>query len=303
MQKRVLAIMLVLALCLPAVGIAAGSYIVPHSNTRELTKTELWEWSYESLGFILNEIFARHGYNFIPGEKYHHYFYQRAWYTPNANPDNQAACYSQLSSLEWRNEHLVKEVRAEMRALGTFNSGGKHYLDYIEDAFDVLSGFTLVSMKPNQRLPIYAAPSRNAYRGANGKALVSTNGDVYAAGFENGWLLVMYATNNGAVRVGYVSSEDMKDRLTLPMLTFMYQPVTLAQAAYLTDDPATSFSQICALPPGTQVTYLTGYQNRMDWAYVETTADGKPVRGFIPTHSLNLAPIQSTEQDWIGTEK
>ena len=39
-------------------------WLIEDSNTRKLTKAELWQWNYEALGYILNEIFARHGYVF-----------------------------------------------------------------------------------------------------------------------------------------------------------------------------------------------------------------------------------------------
>lgn len=301
MLKKGLACLLLLVL-LPTCALAAGEYIIPHSNTRDLTREELWEWSYESLGFILNEIFARHGYNFKAGQKYYNYFNQRSWYTPNADSNNSRACYSQMSNLEWRNERLVKDVRQEMRNLGTRNTNGKHYLDYIGDDFDVLSGFSLVSLKKNQKLAVYAAPSTSAYRGGNGKAAVSTNGPVYAAGWESGWLLVMYETNNGSVRVGYVEGSKLKDKLTLPMLNFDYASVTLSQGAGLTDDPAMAFSEIAHLPAGTQVTYLSEYQNRYAWAYVETSVNGQMTRGFIPRDALSDAPLDGLEDDSIGDE-
>lgn len=298
MLKKLIALVLVLGL-LPAMALAAGQYIIPDSNTRRLTSEELWEWDYESLGFILNEIFARHGYNFIPGQKYDNYFKDRPWYTPNADSDNSRACYSQLTTLEWNNEHLVKEVIHEMRSLGTKNTGGKNYLKNIEAPIDVLTGFRLVTMKPNQKFPVYSAPDVNSYRGANGKASISTNGAVYTAGWDGGWLLVMYLTNNGSVRVGYIEGSKMKDNLTLPMLELAYTSTTLVSNASLTDDPAMAFSAIATLPQGSQVYYLSEFHNQYAWAYVETTVNGQRVRGFIRTEALGILPNES-EIDNIG---
>ncbi len=303
MKKKLLVLILVLALTAPLAGLAARSYIIPDSDTRSLTEGELWEWSYESLGFILNEIFARHGFNFIPGEKYYNYFHQRPWYTPNANPNNSEACYPRLSNLEWNNEALVKKVRQQMRDLRTTNPGGKHYLNYIETGFDVLSGFVITPMKANQKLPVYAAPSVSSYRGASGKAVVSTNGDVFAAGYDQGWLLVMYATNNGAVRVGYVQEAKLKGNTYLPLLSFARQRLSLSRDAFLTDDPATSFTQICALPQGSEVTFLSEFQNRYAWAYVETSVNGQSVRGFVPSDALDRGVMYVQERDTIGEGK
>lgn len=303
MWKKILAVALLLAL-MPTAALASGQYIIPDSNTRYLTRQELWEWSYESLGFILNEIFARHGYNFEVGKKYYNYFGDRPWYTPNQDPDNRRACYPKLSSLEWSNERLVKDVRQEMRDQNTKNSKGKNYLDYIEDSFDVLSGFFPVEMKANQKFPVYSAPSAQSYRGAGGKASLSTNGAVYAAGWEDGWLLVMYLTNNGSVRVGYVDGAKIKGKPAgLPSLDFEGIPMTLQSAAQLTDDPAMGSSVIARLPAGGQLTYLTEYQNRYAWAYVETTLEGELVRGFVQADALGLSPDLGVVEDSIGEDK
>lgn len=294
MKKRLLSlalvIALVMALLLPTVALSSGSqYIIHDSDKRLLTRRELWGWDYESVGFIFNEIFARHGYNFIIGGPYYNYFHTRPWYTQNANPDNQVACYPYLSSIEWQNERLCKQVRDEMRALGTTNPGGKNYLDYVESGkFDVLSGFFYTRLKPDQKWAVYSAPSNASWRGANGKAMVSTNGSVYVAGWENGWLLLMYETNNGSVRVGYADGSGVKDSLSVPMLSFAYTPVTLTQSVSLTDDPAMAYSSMRQLQAGETVTYLTSYQNRYGWAYVETRVNGQTARGFVPESALNL---------------
>lgn len=261
-------------------------YIIPDSDSRSLTEEELWSWDYESIGYIFNEIFARHGYCFEAGGKYDNYFRSRPWYTPNANPDNSRACYPQLNAVEWSNEKLCKEVRASMRALHTSNRQGKHYLDYVTtDAFDVLSGFRYTNLKAGQKLAVYSAPSAQSWRGAGGKASVSTNGSVYVAGWESGWLLLMYETNHGAVRVGYV--QKVKGKVDAPRLQFLYAKRSLLEEADLTDDPATESSVICRLRAGDVITYLTSFQNHRDWAYVETMCDGRKVRGFLPMTSLS----------------
>lgn len=292
-MKRFLALLL-LCLMLPCAATAELAYLIPDSNSRQLTEAELWEWDYESLGYILNEIFARHGYNFIPGEKYDYYFSCMPWYTPNANPDNQTACYSKLSSVEWYNEHLVKEVRAAMRATKNYNPGGKSVWDYFSTGFDTLQGFDYVELKKNQKLAVYSAPDSSSWRGANGKASVSTNGHVWAAGWESGWLLVMYETNSGSVRVGYVNSSKIKGNVPVNnILTFEYKAATVTGRCVLTDDPARTNSAIMTLGEGASVTYLTTYFNNHAWDYVETAVNGKVVRGFIPAGKLNI--YQSAE--------
>lgn len=298
MTRRLLSLLLIVLL-LPSGALAASrQYIIPDSDTRYLSESELWEWDYESLGYIFNEIFARHGYNFVIGSCFYNYFNSRPWYTPNADPDNSRACYPKLNNVEWANERLCKEVRETMRNRKTTNPGGMHYLDYIETkSFDVLSGFTYANLPGNQKWPVYAAPNPSAWRGANGKAAVSTNGSVYVAGWENGWLLLMYATNNGAVRVGYANGSGIKGKVNVPQLQFSYATVTCVQDASLTDDPATASTALRQLRAGDVVTYLTSYQNRFDWAYVETTVNGQAFRGFIPLSALDMGMGLTENED------
>ena len=304
-MKKLLSTLLVLAILLCSLAIPAMGetmYLIPDSDTRKLTKEELWTWDYESLGYILNEIFARHGYNFIPGQKYDYYFRCMPWYTPNADSNNQRACYPQLNSVEWYNEGLVKEVRNEMRAKKDYNKKGKSVWDNFSSGFDVLQGFSYVTMQNNQTFPVYSAPDSASWRGANNKAAISTNGAVYAAGSESGWLLVMYETNNKGVRVGYINRASVKGKVTGAawdtQLSFAYINATLQNNCTLTDDPATQSTSILSLKAGDQVTYLTTYFNRRGWDYVETTVDGKKVRGFIP--SGNLDYLGGTDEDSIG---
>ena len=156
-------------------------------------------------------------------------------------------------------------------------------------------------MKANQKFPVYSAPDAHSFRGAKGKASVSTNGAVYAAGWEEGWLLLMYLTNNGSVRVGYADGSRMKGAPSgLPMLEWDPVQVTLQEDANLTDDPVMAFSTLAKLQRGSQVTYLTEYQNRYAWAYVETMVDGQWTRGFIAADALGADAGLDAAEDAPG---
>ncbi len=293
MIKKIFVVFMALVmLAVPSLAMAR-EYIIPDSDTRQLTESELWGWSYESLGFILNEIFARHGYVFNTGGKYEDYFTQLSWYQANANPDNQTMVYNKLSAMEWYNESLVKDVRKAMSDSKNYNTSGKNYLDYITFGSGSNSGygavsidFAAMSFKKDQSFKVYSAPSSASWRGANGKASVSTNGPVYVAGWENGWLLVMYDTNSGAVRVGYVYGSNINGTIHAPNLSFAYTAVTCTQNTSLTDDPVTYSSAIASLGAGTQVTYLASYYEGISWAYIETSVNGQTVRGFIPESAI-----------------
>lgn len=285
-MKRILALLLML-LMLPAAALAEIMYILPESDTRLLTWDEVAVWDYESLGYAFNEIFARHGYDFNPGGEYEYYFETKPWYRANGTYNNQRDCYKKVSRTEWQNYDLIKEVRAYKKANGDW---GRSIWDDFSTGFDTLQGFEYIELRANQNLAVYSAPSKSAWRGANGKASVSTNGAIYAAGWESGWLLVMYETNNGSVRVGYVDSSSIRGGVPYDLnLDFSYDTATVLEKCTLTDDPARTGSSIATLQPGTTVTWLTRFYNNSAWDYVEVNVGGKTARGFIRAGSLDIS--------------
>lgn len=205
---------------------------------------------------------------FEPGGKYDYYFSSLPWYVPNSSSDNQRYCYPRLNATEWHNEQLVKDVRADMRSMHTTNRGGRSVWSGFSTGFDVLNGFDYVELKSGQKLEVFSAPSSSSWRGANGKAAISTNGAVYTAGWESGWLMVMYETNTG-VRVGYVNGGKIKGNVPVDRyLMFQYSDADLVRSAALTDDPASRSTTILTLPAGSHVTYLTSFINHQAWDYV-----------------------------------
>ena len=94
-------------------------YIIPDSDARRLTESELWAYSREALRYIRNEILARHGYAFGTS-KFAEYFGSKAWYVPGGYEN------AVLTATEWDNIALIKKVERAMDALGTENAG---YLD------------------------------------------------------------------------------------------------------------------------------------------------------------------------------
>lgn len=136
---------------------------------------------------------------------------------------------------------------------------------------------------------VYSSASTNSWRGANGKAEVSTNDVVYVAGWARGFLLIAYETNSGNRRVGYVNGKDIKcDIPDFPVLAFRMTKTRTASACTLTDDPVNESTQVVKLKAGTEVTWLSSYtwRNGDELAYVQTKANGKIVRGFIPAECL-----------------
>lgn len=289
--------MICLALCLallPAAALADRLYLMEDSNSRRLTEAELWEWDRESLSYMFNEIFARHGYVFQAGGQYDVWFRAMPWYTPNANPDNQTQVYPYISNLEWDNYNTIKKVISQMDAMNlpAHDPAKRCYTEIKPPISGIqLSSFSFVQLKGGQKLAVYSAPTTQAWRGANGKAAVDTNGAVWAAGWDNGWLLVFYETNNGAVRVGYVQGSAISGTVSnVTQLHFDLKAATVTAPCSMTDDPVLSNTTMRVLSTGTTVTYLSCMinQNGQLWDYVETQIDGKVARGFVMHGSLNI---------------
>lgn len=81
-------------------------YIIPDSSSRYLTKEELYQYDKSSLGFIRNEIFARHGYVF-KNEDYRNYFTSMPWYLPDSR---FKGTLKELNPVEKHNVELIQSI-------------------------------------------------------------------------------------------------------------------------------------------------------------------------------------------------
>lgn len=84
-------------------------FLIPDSSHRYLTRSELSQYTYNTLGFIRNEIFARHGYIFKT-KAYQDYFLKQSWYIPNPNFTGN---FNQLNDVEKYNIELIKELEGK----------------------------------------------------------------------------------------------------------------------------------------------------------------------------------------------
>ena len=306
-RNRMLTLFLALALLLGLLPAGAGAdslYIIPDSNTRELTYEELWEYQYDTLLYAFNEIFARHGYKFETGSRCYMWFTQMPWYTPNESESstNHHETYSQCSKIENKNVDLIKQVRADMRAAKTTNPKGKGMPVPPSQNVDKPRGFSFVNLQANQKLDVYTAPSTAAYRANDGKAAASTNGAIYALGWENGWMLMLYEANYaGQYRVGYIDGAKLKGtKPNLQQLSWDGNTVEVLNTVDLTDDPALTGKRLTTLQAGTKVTYLTTMYNSGAWDYVETVIDGKTARGFIAGGALSMITTEDETETAVG---
>ena len=149
--------------------------------------------------------------------------------------------------------------------------------------------------------PVYTAPSKSAYRVGN--AQCNTNYELYLVGYENGWLLVRYETNNGGVRVGYIPLEYVSgvkskvnsiNRGVDYIGQFSYIERTATEDMYITDNPKTSnlaFSSFGTIRRGSTYWILGKYTYYGNWWYVEAKVNGQYARGFISRdYSPNPGP-------------
>ena len=297
---RMMFLSVLLCLCfLFQAAVAENLYIIPDSDRRALTYEELWDYQYDTLLYAFNEIYARHGYKFETGSRCYNWFTQMPWYQPNMNESstNHDATYSQCSRLEQENVRLIKQVRSDMRNMGTTNPGGKGLPIPPARSVNKPRGFEFVNLEPGQKnIPVYSAPTDAAYRANNGKAALSTNGAVYALGYENGWMLVLYEANVvNQYRVGYIDTRRVRGALPiLNQLVWARTPATVLNNVNVTDDPAMTGRALTILPAGTRVTYLTTMFNATGWDYIETTIDGRIARGFVPSGFLNVESVDPT---------
>lgn len=281
-----MAALLLMALPLSAPAEEEGSWFIPDSATRQLSEKELWQWDYESLGYILHEIYARHGYHFDPGSDYERYFTAQSWYAPSGL-NNIDGCFTEMTDLEWANADLIEQVRLQMFLRGSMNPEGRSV--WSDEPVISPLDFQLADMARGEKYAVYSAPSTKAWRGAKSKASVSTNGDVWAAGWADGWLLIYYETSKGSIRVGYIDGDKISGSVAVDKeLVFAGTPARITAKCSLTDDTARAASTITTLKAGAEVTYLAPYYSDSDWAYIETKYDKKTVRAFVPMDCIEL---------------
>ena len=143
------------------------------------------------------------------------------------------------------------------------------------------------TLRPREKYDVFAAPGRDSYRAANGKAVMSTNDWVQIFGEEDGWVLVQYDISRDQMRFGYVDASVLPRNAEVPQLIWYDLPEqTLLNNTYVTDDPLASRSIICWLNAGDTVKVLSDFGS---WYYVEVTpGTGKTLRGFIPKTAIQL---------------
>ena len=151
-------------------------------------------------------------------------------------------------------------------------------------------------------VPVYSAPSESSVRFAKGKASVNLRAPVkfYGLSRDESWMLVEYEVSDRTSRFGYVKRSELPRSMaqTQTMIfSSIDMPVTITKDTYLTDDPNVSQYHQMTLKAGDGVRLL-GLQGAF-YAYIETTLDGKTVRGFVPAACVRY-PLPTEEAPEIA---
>ena len=146
--------------------------------------------------------------------------------------------------------------------------------------------FTRGTFEPGQKFAVYSAPSSRSWRGARGKASITSGSEIFTAGVTDGWMLIRYELENGVNRVGYINTEKISgDYTDGGVLSLAHDERVLTANTEMTDDPVHQASAIGKLKKGTKVICLAEYQG---WIYAEAKVSGKTARGFISPSGLGL---------------
>ena len=287
-MKKCVGILLCMLLIACAVSASAvpGFYLEPASGVRVLYEHDLWKWDYEALGYVYNEVLARHGFHFNQGGKYQEYFSAMEWYRESEH-DNDAV-YESLSQVEWDNIHKIKNVREQMRQNDSQNERGSSVWDVLEIMNEVspVSGFKTVHLGKRMNFPVYSGPGEEYERAGGGKAEVSTQEAIFCAGYVGDWLYVLYETENGTMRTGYISYPY--ELFGVSELVFENKIASVAEESLITEDPFTGKTEKRILRKGQGVTYLGCIDSARKWAYVECAYKSALVRGYVPFEAVQI---------------
>ena len=134
---------------------------------------------------------------------------------------------------------------------------------------------------------MYTAPDPASVMADSGTAMITVNGRVWVAGYDGQWLLVMYQNSQMMTRVGYVNAFQLQGTLPdVPSLAFSGTVASVVSRTALTSDPMEKTDTLMMLSSGDSVTWLADLDMNGEWAYVEVTAGGAAVRGFVPRSAL-----------------
>ncbi|MGN0755039.1 MAG: hypothetical protein ACI4ME_11330 [Aristaeellaceae bacterium] len=142
-----------------------------------------------------------------------------------------------------------------------------------------------------KKYSVYSAPSETSFRGAYGKAVVSTNSWIQVFGREGDWILIQYSIDAENYRFGYIKASSLPANARVDALDFTAKTAYTTESIIVTDDPLYSGRKMVTLPANTWVTWLATLGN---WAYIESST-GDYLRGFVPVSVLTTDRVYNMQ--------
>ena len=94
-----------------------GEYFFPESSNRYLTDEEISAYSSDQLELAKNEIYARHGRQFVT-DYIADYFNSKSWYKGTVEPETFDADTSVLNEYEVANIQKIADTEGKLRSEG-----------------------------------------------------------------------------------------------------------------------------------------------------------------------------------------
>ena len=171
---------------------------------------------------------------------------------------------------------------------------GSDVLGWYEDS---LHPGHLYTPRKKGTVPVYGAPSTDAWRAGSGKASVSLKGEIWVLREwigEDGetWLHIRYEVSQRTHRFGFIKASQLPGYQIVgcdacPQVAVPVRVADLTMAA-LTDDPLVSQYGQHLLLSGTEVTAIGMYND--EYALVQVEISGKPAWLFAPLKDLEPVP-------------
>ena len=154
-----------------------------------------------------------------------------------------------------------------------------------------------IKFTSGQKFPVYSGPGAEYERAAGGKASVSTNDWIQVFGSEKGYILIQYAISSSQMRFGWIDQSALPKNANVGALSFAYEDAAITANTFLTDDPLNSQTRTRTLTAGQNgVKRLASMGN---WAYVEISGQGQPIRGFVPASAV--IAVSENEQSFSAS--
>ena len=147
---------------------------------------------------------------------------------------------------------------------------------------------TSIKFTGGQKFDVFSCPDEHSFRGANGKARVSTNDWIQVFGIVDDYILIQYDISSGKYRIGYIPKDALPKNAKVEEISFARGMAAICHTpTQMTDDPMGEKGSILSVNEGTRMTYLAALG---EYAYVESALEnGTPIRGFVPMEALSVS--------------